>query len=223
MENDITVDNVSYAYQIKKGMYLVIKRIIDLFFGLIGMVLLLPITIIIKILYISSGDFNSVFYTQERIGKNGKHFKLYKYRTMVMNADELLEKILKENKEMREEYRVNKKLKHDPRITKFGHIIRKLSIDEFPQFINVFLGQMSLVGNRPYLPREKEDMGEYYEDIVKTKPGITGLWQVSGRSDVSFQRRLELEREYSKHYSLRLDLKIIFHTFSAVFKGNGAM
>ena len=142
---------------------------------------------------------------------------------MVVNADEILFKMLKEDKKLAKEYKMNKKLKNDPRITKFGRYIRKLSIDEFPQFINVLLGQMSLVGNRPYLPREREDMGDFYYAIIKTKPGITGLWQVSGRSDISFQRRLELEKKYSNTCSFRLDFKILINTFAAVFKGEGAM
>ena len=121
-----------------------------------------------------------------------------------------------------QEYNKNKKLKDDPRVTKIGKLIRKLSIDEFPQFINVFLGEMSLIGNRPYLPREKQDMGNYYEDIIKTKPGLTGYWQVSGRSNTSFDERLKLEKEYSDEAGLKLDIKIFFKTFAVVLFGKGA-
>ena len=112
------------------------------------------------------GDFHSIFFTQNRIGKNGKEFKFFKFRTMVVNADEVLFKLLKEDKEMAKEYKKNRKLKNDPRITKLGKILRRTSIDELPQLINVFLGNMTMIGNRPYLPREKEDMGKYYKDIM---------------------------------------------------------
>ncbi len=211
------------ALTIKKAMYLFVKRVFDLICSIIGMFFLLPLAIVIKLLYIFTGDFHSIFYTQDRIGKNGKVFRFYKFRTMIPNADEVLDKLLKENKVMAKEYQENKKLKNDPRITKAGVFLRRYSLDEMPQFINIFLGNMSLIGNRPYLVKEKKDMGKYYDDIVKTKPGITGLWQVSGRSDLSFKRRLELEQEYSKRYSIRFDIMILFRTIRAVIKGDGAM
>ncbi len=220
---NLTIKQSENVSCVKKGLYLFLKRIFDIFCSLIGVIFLFPLSIIIKICYVCSGDFQSIFFSQLRIGKDGKLFRLYKYRTMIPNADEALKKLLEENEELRQEYQINKKLKEDPRITKVGKILRKLSIDELPQLFNVLIGNMSLIGNRPYLPREKEDMGEYYKDIVKTKPGITGLWQVSGRSDVTFKKRLQLEQRYSKEYSFFLDIKILFHTFSAVFKGDGAM
>jgi len=207
---------------IKWCLYLFVKRVFDIFVGLIGLILLIPVSIIIKIVSICSGDFKSIFFTQKRIGKNGKEFNFYKFRSMVPNADEILFKMLEENKEAAEEYRINKKLKNDPRITKVGKIIRKTSIDELPQLLNVLLGNMSLIGNRPYMPREKEDMGKYFDDIVKTKPGITGYWQTSGREDVTFKKRLELESYYSNHCNILLDIKIFFKTFKAVFGGHGA-
>lgn len=217
------MDQTSIIYNIKRGIYLFIKRIFDIFCSLVGVIFLIPVSVIVKICYMCTGDFQSIFYSQLRIGRNGKLFRLYKYRTMIPNADEVLEKILKEDEALRKEYEVNKKLKNDPRITKFGKVIRELSIDELPQLFNVLFGSMSLIGNRPYLPKEMPDMGKYYEDIIKTKPGITGLWQVSGRSNVTFKKRLQLEQKYSKQYSFRLDVKILVHTFAAVFKGDGAM
>ena len=189
--------------------YLAFKRLFDIIVGLLGLVVLIPLIVIVKTIYVLSGDFYTIFYTHKRIGKNGKEFRLIKFRTMVPKADKVLEDLLKDP-EYYEEYSKNKKLKNDPRITKVGRFLRKSSLDEMPQFINILLGQMSLVGNRPYLPREKEDMGEYYNDIVKTKPGLTGYWQINGRSDTSFQKRLELEQYYSNNYSLKLDIKIIF-------------
>lgn len=217
--NDVaTVQCIS----LKEFFYLVIKRSFDIICGLIGVLILIPISIIIKIIYICNKDFSPIFFTQNRIGKNGKEFKFYKYRSMVANADEILFRMLKEDKEIAKEYKKNKKLKNDPRITKVGKFLRKTSLDELPQLINVLKGDMSIIGNRPYLPREKEDMGEYYDDIVKTKPGITGYWQVSGRSDLSFKKRLELEQFYSNQISLKLDIKIFFKTFQVVFLKKGA-
>lgn len=202
--------------------YLFIKRLFDIVVGLIGLIILIPISLIVKICSICTGDFGSIFFSQNRIGKDGKEFKFYKFRTMIPNADEKLFELLKEDKELAKEYKKNKKLKNDPRITKIGKILRRSSIDELPQLINVLLGNMSVIGNRPYLPREKEDMGEYFDEIVKTKPGITGYWQTSGRKDVSFKKRLELESYYSNNRSILLDVKIFFKTFGAVFHGHGA-
>lgn len=219
----MTTDNdITTFFKIKRGMYLIIKRLFDILVSLIGLVLLIPVSLFIKIAYMLSGDFTSIFFVQDRIGKGGKHFKFYKFRSMVPNADEILFKALAENDDLREEYSMNKKLKNDPRITKTGKMIRKFSVDELPQFINIFLGDMTLIGNRPYLPREKKDMDGYFEDIVKTKPGLTGWWQVSGRNDVTFKRRLELEQYYSNHSGLKIDIKIFFKTFRVVFFGRGA-
>lgn len=206
----------------REYVYLFIKRTFDIMFGILGCILLIPVTIIIKIVNMINGDFGSVFFTQERIGKNGKLFKFYKYRSMVPNADKVLEELLANNDDLAREYKRNKKLNNDPRITPAGRIIRKLSIDELPQFINVLNGTMSLIGNRPYLPREIPDMGESYNEIVSTKPGITGFWQVSGRNDIPFFRRLELESYYSRHHGFRMDIKIFFKTFIVVFFGRGA-
>lgn len=213
---------VAVSINIKEIAYLAIKRIIDIVAGLVGLIVLIPISLIIKIVSMCNGDFGKIMFTQIRIGKDGKEFKFYKFRSMVPNADEVLFKLLEENEELAKEYKENKKLKDDPRITKVGHFIRKTSIDELPQLINVLKGDMSLIGNRPYLPREKEDMGKYFDDIVKTKPGITGYWQVSGRNDVSFKQRLKLEQYYSNHCGLRMDIKIFFKTFKVVLHGRGA-
>ena len=207
---------------IKDICYLSTKRLFDILIGLIGLIILIPIILLIKIATLCSGDFNSIFFTQNRIGKNGKEFKFYKFRSMVPNADIVLFELLEKDKKLNEEYKKNKKLKNDPRITKIGKIIRRTSIDELPQLLNVLKGDMTLIGNRPYLPREKKDMGDYFYDIVKTKPGLTGYWQVSGRKDVSFQNRLKLEKYYSNNRSLKLDIKIFFKTFGAIIGGHGA-
>ena len=184
--------------------------------------MLLPITLIIGVANICVKDKGPIFFVQERIGKNGKLFKLYKYRSMVVNADDKLSKYLAENEEAREEYRKYKKLRNDPRITVIGKIIRKTSIDEFPQFINVLKGEMSLVGPRPYLPREIKDMKEGYNEIIKVKPGLTGLWQVNGRSETTFQDRIIIDTDYVKRKSMILDTKIFIRTFLKVFGKEGA-
>ena len=192
--------------------------------ALVGVVALIPLTIIIYItrIVLKEND-GPIFYDQLRIGKDGKVFKMYKYRSMVIGADEKLFKYLEENEEARKEYKEYKKLKDDPRITKIGKFLRKTSLDEFPQFINVLKGDMSLVGPRPYLPREKEDMGEYYTYIIKSRPGITGYWQIAGRSDVNFDDRLKMDYDYNKNRSLKTDLKILVKTVLNVMKKEGAI
>lgn len=205
---------------ISKIPYLVLKRIFDIIISTISLFLLSPLFIIIIIL-IKKEDKGIAMYSQERIGKNGKIFNLYKFRSMVSNADEALNELLEDPK-LKKEYKKNKKLSNDPRVTKIGNILRKTSLDELPQLINVLRGEMSLIGNRPYLPREKKNMGKYYNDIVKTKPGITGYWQVNGRSQTTFQERCKLERYYSNNMSISLDIKIFFKTFYVVLAKKGA-
>ena len=208
---------------VDRKLYTITKRIIDIIGAIVGILFLIPITIGIYIAKIILKDKGPIIYTHNRIGKDGKIFKMYKFRSMVVGADELLEKYLAENEEAREEYRINKKLKDDPRITKIGKFIRKTSVDEFPQFINVLKGDMSLVGPRPYLERELEDIGDYYPYIVATKPGITGLWQVSGRNAVTFEERLELDKEYFEKRNMKKDLKILIRTAVKVFDKEGAI
>lgn len=214
-------DAISINKSLSKTIYFIIKRIFDIICALIGCVLLIPILIIVKISYMLTGDFNPMIYSHTRIGKNGKEFRLYKFRSMVWNADEVFEEMMKDA-EFVKKYKKNMKIDNDPRITKVGKVIRTTSIDEMPQFVNVLLGDMSMIGNRPYLPREKEDMGKYYDDIIKSKPGITGYWQTSGRSNVDFKSRLKLESYYSNNMNIMLDIKIFFKTFSVVLFGRGA-
>ena len=149
---------VSILNKIKKATYYTLKRIFDIICAIIGCAGLIPMLAIIKIVYLINKDYDPIIYTQNRIGKNGKEFKFYKIRTMIPNADEKLKEILENNKELAEEYRINKKLSQDPRVTPIGKLLRKTSLDEFPQFFNVLKGDMAIIGNRPYLPREKEDM-----------------------------------------------------------------
>lgn len=222
MNGTVTIDEMEKIESIKELGYLTIKRLFDIIVGLIGLLILIPAAVIVKIAYILTGDFHPIIFSQSRIGKNGEEFKFYKFRSMVPNADEILFRTLELDKIAREEYEQNKKLKKDPRITKIGRIIRKLSIDELPQFINVIKGDMSLIGNRPYLPREIKDMEEHYNTIIKTKPGLTGYWQVNGRSKTTFEERLELEKIYSNNAGFILDLKIFLKTFKVVLFKIGA-
>lgn len=219
---DSSTEYLTHDISIKKYLYFGVKRLFDILIALIGCLFLLPIILIVKISYLLHKDFDSIFFRQKRIGKNGKEFNLYKFRSMVPNADEVLKELLKNDEAARKEYKVNKKLKNDPRVTSMGKILRVTSLDELPQFINIFKGEMSLVGNRPYLPREKEDMGLYYNDIIKTKPGLTGLWQVMGRSNTTFEERLKLEQYYSNNFGFRIDIKIFFKTFGVVLGRKGS-
>ncbi len=220
--SDVGVQVNDLANDLVKGITLFIKRCIDICGGLVGVILLLPITFVVKVANILNKDNGPVFYTQDRIGKNGKLFKIYKYRTMVQDADKKLFEYLQQNEEARIEYKKNKKLKDDPRITKFGEFLRKTSIDELPQLINVLKGDMSIVGPRPYLPREQEDMGNYYNKIIETKPGITGLWQVSGRSNTTFEERMKFDLKYNNEISVSKDIEILLKTVVTVIKREGA-
>ena len=202
--------------------YSILKRFADIIFGIIGCLILIPLFIGVKIACFITKDRSPILFKQERIGKNGKPIYIYKFRSMVPNADEALFKMMKEDKELAKEYKKYKKLKNDPRITKVGKFIRATSIDEFPQFVNVLLGDMSLVGPRPYLFREKEDMGEYFNTIVQCKPGITGYWQVNGRSGTDFKERLILDEYYYNHRRTLLDIKIVIKTVGKVLKREGA-
>ena len=210
-------------HKTRKYSYRTFKRLVDICAGLVGCLILLPLTVVVKIISVLNGDFDSIFFKQKRIGKNGKTFNMYKFRSMIPNADEVLKKYLKENKEAAKEYKKWKKLKNDPRITKIGKILRKTSLDEVPQFINLLKGDMSLIGNRPYLPREIEDMGDSYHYIIQTRPGLTGLWQCTLRSDATFEERLKLESYYSTHVYPSVDFKIFVKTIKSVIKKAGAI
>lgn len=219
----VPLDNSIYRNKVVLKLEKILKRGIDIIGSLFGILALIPLTIFVYIANLIAGDKGPVFYSQERIGKNGKLFKMYKYRSMVVDADERLEKYLAENEEARKEYAEYKKLKYDPRVTKMGNFIRKTSIDEFPQFINVLKGEMSLVGPRPYLPKEKEEMNGFYKFITSCKPGITGLWQISGRSECTFNERLDLDMKYFNNHRLKSDLKILKETAKKIVIREGAI
>ena len=221
---DEEIKPILYSVKKQNIAYRFVKRFIDIIAGLVGVILLIPITIIVEIIRIVKKENDGpLFYEQLRIGKNGKQFRMYKFRSMCMNADERLKEYLEENEEARKEYKKYKKLKCDPRITKVGKVLRETSLDEFPQLLNVLKGDMSLVGPRPYLPREKKEMGEYYLGIINVKPGITGPWQIKGRSKITFEDRLKMDLEYANKSNLTRDLKILIKTFTKVMNKDGAL
>lgn len=198
------------------------KRIMDILGSLVGILALIPLSIYVYYKNRKEGDKDPIFFTQQRIGKDGKPFKIYKFRTMVPNAEQVLEDLMEKDPAIKKEYLTNKKLENDPRITKAGKILREKSLDEFPQFINVLRGEMSIVGPRPYLLREKEDMGYAYKSIINCKPGVTGMWQTHGRSDVSFEERLELDDYYYRNWNFWLDVTLLVKTVRIVIHGSGA-
>ena len=201
--------------------YSFLKRTVDITASAAALLLLSPVFLVTSLAIRKDSDGPAMF-TQKRIGKDGKLFEIYKFRTMVPDADKKLFEMLEKDEKAREEYKLNKKLKNDPRITKVGNFLRKTSIDELPQLINVLKGDMSLVGPRPYLPREIKDMGEYYDTIIESKPGITGLWQVSGRSNTTFEQRLEFDKEYTENKGFLYDMGLLTKTVGVVVKKNGA-
>ena len=202
--------------------YLFIKRIFDILISIIGIIFTIPVYLIIKLCYVFTGDFSSIIYSHYRVGKNGKLFKLYKFRSMVKDADKKLVELLKNNKELAAEWKENHKLDNDPRITKIGRIIRKTSIDELPQFYNLLKGNMSLVGPRPLVEGELDGHKGNHELYESVRPGITGWWAANGRSCTGYKQRLELEYYYCEHCSLWLDIKCIFLTIKAVLCRTGA-
>lgn len=209
-------------YKLRYNSYLFIKRIFDIICSIVGIIFLVPLTIIIKIVFICTGDFNSIFYRQKRLGKNGKIIKIFKFRTMVPNAEEILEKWLKENPEKRKEYLKDRKIENDPRITKVGNFLRMSSIDEIPQFINILIGDMSLIGPRPVVPDEAENYGKKKAKFLSMRPGLTGYWASNGRNNISYKERIKMELYYIDHCGILLDLQIIFDTIFAVIKKEGA-
>ena len=208
---------------ILKVFNMVFKRFVDICGGIVGTLILIPLTLVVWMINIFSGDKGPLFYSQERIGKNGKHFKMYKFRSMVVGADEKLKELLQNDPEARIEYMKYRKLKHDPRITKAGNFLRKTSLDEFPQFINVIKGEMSLVGPRAVVDGEIEKFGKNKEIVLSVKPGVTGYWAANGRSDTTYEERVEMETFYAKNSSCILDIKILFKTVFSVIKGEGAV
>ncbi|MEL6828109.1 MAG: sugar transferase [Pseudomonadota bacterium] len=179
--------------------------------------ILLPIALIIRL-----SDGGPALFRQQRIGRDGEMFWCYKFRTMVTDADVRLEKLLLEDPVARRQWRLAQKLDNDPRITKLGYFLRKSSLDELPQLINILMGDMSLVGPRPIVRSEIEKYGEYFRDYCRVRPGLTGLWQISGRSDTTYQERVNFDVKYVDEWTYAEDIKIILKTVPAVLRSNGA-
>jgi lipopolysaccharide/colanic/teichoic acid biosynthesis glycosyltransferase len=219
--NESEVLELDSDIKISKRCYFVIKRVVDIIFSLIGMVFLIPLVFVIKIMYLISKDTDSIFYTQQRVGKDGELIYIYKFRSMILNADEELKKLLK-NKKYKKQWDANQKLENDPRITKIGKILRKTSLDEMPQFINVLKGDMSFIGPRPLVVGELDSHSGNHELYESVRPGITGWWAANGRSDIDYKERLDLEYYYAKNCSILLDIKCFFKTIAVVFLKKGA-
>ncbi len=216
-ENVIVVDFVSPLEIQEKIIYTIIKRSFDLIFATICLIFLSPIFIIVAIL-IRSESKGKIIFKQERVGRDGNLFEMYKFRSMYIDAEERLKEIQHMNMMSGPVFKV----KNDPRITNVGRIIRKMSIDELPQFLNIIKGDMSVVGPRPPLLREVEQYSEYQRNRLRVKPGLTCYWQVSGRNTLSFSEWIELDIRYIRERSLWTDIKIIFMTIPAVLTGSGA-
>lgn len=200
-------------------MFKVIKRLFDIIVSFLGLLILSPLFLLLTIL-IKCDSKGPVFFIQKRIGRNGKKFGIFKFRTMRINAEELIASF---TPEQLKEWKENFKLKNDPRITRVGKFLRNTSLDELPQLINIFIGNMSLVGPRPIVEEELEWYGEKKSVLLSVRPGLTGWWATNGRSEVSYPERCDYELYYVYNCSLLLDIKILFKTFSAVFSRKGAM
>ena len=198
-----------------------LKRSLDIFLILFALPLLAIVFIIVALIMKFQEPNEKIFFSQPRLGLNGRHFRCYKFRSMCMNQD-FMSEWLKKNPDEEKYYKVFKKYKNDPRITKIGKILRKTSLDELPQILNVLKGEMSIVGPRPYLPSELPDLEKYIDIILSVKPGITGIWQVSGRSDVDFETRAKMDTWYMKYWSIWSDIVIIIKTFKVVLVRKGA-
>lgn len=202
-----------------KPIYDFVKRVFDIVCSLIGLIVLSPVFIILSILIKTTSE-GPAFFAHKRVGKGGKTIKIYKFRSMVTNAEELIKQFTPEQKA---EYEKNFKLENDPRVTKVGKFMRKTSLDELPQLINILKGDISVVGPRPVMDVETKIYGNYRNMLLSVKPGLTGFWAANGRSSTTYTRRRAMEIYYVKNRSVLLDLKIIFKTFISVFKRVGAV
>lgn len=209
---------IDIEYQRHRYIYRVIKRVFDFVASFIGLILLSPVFLIVAIAIKVEDPHGPVFYSQVRLGQDQRPFKMFKFRSMVVNADKMLKRLLDKNEVEGAMF----KIKEDPRITAVGEFIRKYSIDELPQLLNVLLGQMSLVGPRPPLPREVKEYTSYDKQRLVVKPGCTGLWQVTVRNTSGFDEMVRLDLEYITKRNIWFDLSILVNTVIVFFKPNGA-
>ena len=208
---------------IKQSFYITMKSFFDIFFSLIILILFSPFFLIISLL-IKFSSRGPIFFLQKRIGKNNKPFYCIKFRTMHPEAQDMLENIMLNNEKLRKEFQETQKLKNDPRITVIGNFLRKTSLDEVPQFLNVIRKEMSIVGPRPIVDEEKHKYGNVFSKVISVNPGITGLWQVSGRNNLTYKKRIYLDELYVNNINLLMDIRIIIRTFGVIFfpKDRGA-
>ena len=195
------------------------KRSFDIISATIGLIVLLPLFLVLAIL-VKLDSKGPIFFSHKRIGKNGKIIGIYKFRSMVSNSEEVFRNFTKEQKE---EFEKNFKLDDDPRITKVGNFLRKTSLDELPQLLNIIKGDMSVVGPRPIVKAEVEKYGVYADKMFSIKPGLTGFWQANGRSDTTYEERVQMDMYYIDNRSFLLDIKIILKTVVSVIKKEGAV
>lgn len=207
-----------YIVNDKKTVYKAIKRVFDIVFSLIGLILLSPVFLIISII-IKLDSKGPVFFVHSRIGEKGKPIGIYKFRTMVNNAEDLIKSFTPEQKE---EFERSYKLENDPRITKIGDFLRKTSLDELPQILNILKGELSIIGPRPIVEAELEKYEDNKDKFLSVRPGLTGYWAANGRSDTSYEERMQMELYYVDNMSFKLDVKIFFKTIFAVLKKEGA-
>jgi Undecaprenyl-phosphate galactose phosphotransferase WbaP len=207
--------------KLKMAWNLWIKRFMDLAIVIFGGILILPFLLVLALLVKLSSP-GPVLYGHKRLGINGKYFTAYKFRSMVMDADERLQKLFESDPEIKKEWEKNHKIQNDPRVTAIGKFLRRTSMDEFPQLINILKGEMSLVGPRPIVDEEVDRYGEDFGWIFSVKPGLTGMWQVSGRSQTDYATRVLYDTYYLRSWSVWLDIWILFMTFGVVIRGKGA-
>ena len=195
--------------------YKLIKNLFDLLFSFIFLIACLPLFIVISLL-IKLSSRGPIFFQQKRIGKNNIPFKCIKFRTMYPEAKDILENLLMKDSSFKKEFEETHKIKNDPRVTTIGKFLRKTSLDELPQFINVLRGEMSIIGPRPIVKDEKKKYGKNLKKVLLIKPGITGLWQVSGRNNLTYKRRVMLDLDYVENHNLLMDLRILLRTFGVI-------
>ncbi len=198
-----------------------LSRLLDILGASLILLVVLPFLCLLAIA-IKCDSRGPLFFAQRRIGRDGREFSCFKFRTMCVDADAELQRLLSASAALRFEWAQDQKLRHDPRVTRLGRLIRRLSLDEFPQLINIIRGDMSLVGPRPIVAAEITRYGRYITDYCAVRPGLTGLWQVSGRNDVSYRRRVSMDRIYVRNKSVWFDLVILFRTVPVVLGSKGS-
>ncbi|WP_331677284.1 sugar transferase [Terrisporobacter othiniensis] len=219
MDMNVNVIRNYRSIEPRKGIiYLFFKRAMDIVGSAIGLILLSPLFILVALAIKVEDPKGKVFFAQKRCGKNNKPFQMYKFRSMVSNAEELLEELMEQNEMDGPVF----KIKEDPRITRVGKFIRKTSIDELPQLFNILMGDMSIVGPRPAIPHEVAEYNDYQKQRLLVKPGLTCIWQVSGRNSIGFDEWIDMDLEYIEKRNLWMDIKLIFKTVRVLFGDDNA-